>query len=300
MTTISLVGGTILTCDEQRTIIPRGTVVIEDGYVSDVLDRAVTARTSVDCTGRLVIPGLVNVHAHLLESLFRGAGGELSLVPWIVTRGHPLLAALDGPSVGASVRLAALEMLRSGTTAFLDPEVPPAWRQEAAEAVAATGMRGTLAVALDSGHGYVTSDGESPASHGHATHADQGRHAAGADGHGHGHVPSSGDHGTIGVHDRHGDPHAAGAPEAWTADAVEALLEPTPSSRIGPPLARAARPQRRVARDGRGGPPGRRARRSRDHVPLRRGPVGRRERARTGFADARPSTAPTSTRIRTR
>ena len=157
MTTISLVGGTILTCDEQRTIIPRGTVVIEDGYVSDVLDRAVTAGTSVDCTGRLVIPGLVNVHAHLLESLFRGAGGELSLVPWIVTRGHPLLAALDGPSVGASVRLAALEMLRSGTTAFLDPEVPPAWRHEAAEAVAATGMRGTLAVALDSGHGYATS-----------------------------------------------------------------------------------------------------------------------------------------------
>jgi cytosine/adenosine deaminase-related metal-dependent hydrolase len=153
--------------DDAGTVVPRGTVVIEDGLVADIVAGDRPAGRAVDCSGRLVVPGLINAHAHVGESLFRGAGGELGLVRWIRERSHPLMASLDDAGVRAAMRLAGLEMLRGGTTAFLDPEVPPAWQGPAVEAASETGLRATFALAVEAAAGYGT-DGHDD-DHGHGT-----------------------------------------------------------------------------------------------------------------------------------
>src|SRR5262245_58264031 len=122
---MSLVGGTIVTMDDVGAILERGTVVIEDGQIVEVVPREVRHGTVIDCRGRLVTPGFVNCHAHGLEGLFRGAGGELPLVRWIRERSHPLLGAVDADGARAAIRLVTMEMISTGTTAWLDPEVPP-------------------------------------------------------------------------------------------------------------------------------------------------------------------------------
>jgi cytosine/adenosine deaminase-related metal-dependent hydrolase len=151
---LSLVGGAVLVMDDADTVLPNGTVVIEDGRIADVVAGEVRHGRVFDCRGRLVTPGLVNAHAHLLESLFRGGGDGLGLLRWIAERSHPLVGALDEAGAVAASRLAAIEMLRSGTTASLDPEVAPGWHTAIGDAVAQAGVRCTLAIAVEGGAGY--------------------------------------------------------------------------------------------------------------------------------------------------
>jgi cytosine/adenosine deaminase-related metal-dependent hydrolase len=169
---MSLTGGAIVTMDEAGTVLPRGTVVIEDGQIVEVVPHEVRHGTVVDCRGRLVTPGFVNCHAHGLEALFRGAGGELPLVRWIRERSHPLLGALDEDGARAAVRLVTMEMISTGTTAWLDPEVPPQLRVAIALAAAESGIRATLAVALESraGYGHDDSHHQHHSGHGHGSH----------------------------------------------------------------------------------------------------------------------------------
>jgi cytosine/adenosine deaminase-related metal-dependent hydrolase len=126
MTAITLAGGMVLTMagEAGSGLLDEADVILEDARIAEVRP----ARTAhhgevIDCRGRLVLPGLVNAHAHALEGLFRGCGGELSLLPWI-RRTHALMDRLDASGARVAGRLAAAEMLLSGTTAYLDPEIP--------------------------------------------------------------------------------------------------------------------------------------------------------------------------------
>ncbi|MBK8012835.1 MAG: 5'-deoxyadenosine deaminase [Deltaproteobacteria bacterium] len=74
----------------------------------------------VDCRGQLVIPGLVQPHVHLCQTLFRGAADGLPLLDWLRTRIWPFEAAHTASSMTASAQLGVLELLRSGTTTILD------------------------------------------------------------------------------------------------------------------------------------------------------------------------------------
>lgn len=159
----SLSGGLVLTMDPTRPAYAEATVVIEEGRVSEIVEGHVQHKQSIDCRGSIVIPGLVNTHAHMAEVLWRGCGGEQNTIAWIANRKHPLMAQLDGDAIGVGVRLACVEMLRSGTTAVLDPEVPTHLAQQVAAATAEIGIRAGLAVAVSSGAGY----GASSHSHGH-------------------------------------------------------------------------------------------------------------------------------------
>ena len=167
MTVGSLSGGLILTMDPARPAYPEATVVIEEGRVAGIVDGYVRHKESIDCRGSVVIPGFVNTHAHMAEVLWRGCGGEQNTIDWISNRKHPLMAQLDGDSIAVGVRLACVEMLRSGTTAVLDPEVPAHLADRVASATADTGIRGGLAVVVASGAGY----GASGHSHGHHHHS---------------------------------------------------------------------------------------------------------------------------------
>ncbi len=75
-----------------------------------------------DCTGCLVIPGLIQAHVHLCQTLFRGLADDLPLEDWLARRIWPLEAAHTEETVYWSALLGAAELLLGGTTAILDME----------------------------------------------------------------------------------------------------------------------------------------------------------------------------------
>lgn len=100
----------------------------------------------VDGARTLAVPGLVNTHTHAAMTLLRGYADDMLLQPWLSEKIWPLEAHLQGDDVYHGTRLACLEMIRSGTIAFNDMYFH---MQDAARAVAESGMRATLA------HGFI-------------------------------------------------------------------------------------------------------------------------------------------------
>ena len=85
-------------------------------------DRIVTAADGerIDASGCYVMPGLVQTHIHLVQTIFRGLAEERSLLEWLRDRIWPLEAAHDERSLRASARLGLLDLLTTGTTTILD------------------------------------------------------------------------------------------------------------------------------------------------------------------------------------
>jgi 5-methylthioadenosine/S-adenosylhomocysteine deaminase len=74
----------------------------------------------VDCRGGWILPGFVQTHTHLVQTLFRGLADDLELLDWLTQRIWPLEAAHDDDSVYWSARLGITELLLGGTTSILD------------------------------------------------------------------------------------------------------------------------------------------------------------------------------------
>lgn len=100
---------------------------------------------TLDAGGAHLVPSLLNGHTHAAMTLFRGSGGDLPLMPWLEERIWPVEAKLSDEDVYWGARLAAAEMIRSGTTHFWDMY----WHPEAtARAVADAGIRATIGAPL--------------------------------------------------------------------------------------------------------------------------------------------------------
>ena len=111
-----------------------------------------------DLNGWVVMPGLVDGHFHLPQTLLRGAADELPIPRWMGERIFPLEAAFTPEDMRASARLAVLEMLKSGTTAFLETLIMGRHGLgELSEAIAETGIRAVLPRAVTDGGGYLDS-----------------------------------------------------------------------------------------------------------------------------------------------
>ncbi len=78
------------------------------------------ADTVIEGKGKLALPGLVNLHTHASMTLFRGFGDDLPLQTWLETRIWPFEAKLTPDDIYWGARLACLEMIKTGTTTFLD------------------------------------------------------------------------------------------------------------------------------------------------------------------------------------
>jgi 5-methylthioadenosine/S-adenosylhomocysteine deaminase len=126
--TVDLVvrGGTVVTMNAERRLIPDGAVAADKGRIVAVgtsaeVGRAWRGRQSLDARGALVIPGLVNAHTHAPMVLFRGIADDLKLMDWLERYIFPAERKnVTAAFVRAGTRLAALEMIRSGTTTFAD------------------------------------------------------------------------------------------------------------------------------------------------------------------------------------
>jgi 5-methylthioadenosine/S-adenosylhomocysteine deaminase len=125
MSAVLLRGASRILTSGPRWDEARGDILVDDGRIAavggDLSQEADAARARVvDVRGLVLLPGLVQSHVHLVQTLFRGFAEDLPLLPWLTTRIWPLEAAHDGASVAASARLSVAELLLGGTTTILD------------------------------------------------------------------------------------------------------------------------------------------------------------------------------------
>jgi 5-methylthioadenosine/S-adenosylhomocysteine deaminase len=99
-----------------------GDVVMRDGRIVAVGGTDEPADRVIDAGGAYLLPGLIQTHIHLCQTLFRGYADDLALLDWLKTRVWPMEAAHTPRSLAAAARLAASELLSSGTTTVLTME----------------------------------------------------------------------------------------------------------------------------------------------------------------------------------
>jgi 5-methylthioadenosine/S-adenosylhomocysteine deaminase len=103
--------------------IVEGAVSVQDGRIVSVgVEPAVHHETIVDARGAYLLPGFIQTHVHLCQTLFRGYADDMPLLDWLRRRVWPLEAAHTPATLRASARLAAAELLLSGTTTVLTME----------------------------------------------------------------------------------------------------------------------------------------------------------------------------------
>jgi 5-methylthioadenosine/S-adenosylhomocysteine deaminase len=137
-------GGTVLTLNDRLDTIEGGDVSIVDGRIA-AIGRNLNGRHDriVEAHGGYVLPGLIQTHVHLCQTLFRGYADDLALMDWLRARVWPMEAAHTPESLRAAARLAATELLCSGTTAVLTMETVHD-TDVIFDAVAGSGLRATI------------------------------------------------------------------------------------------------------------------------------------------------------------
>src|SRR5919205_553728 len=121
MSSILIKNGTLVTMDSANTIV-RGDLLIRDERIAEIGTTGETAETVIDADGCAVIPGFVQTHIHLCQTLFRGAADDLALIDWLKQRVWPMEAAHTPASIAASARLGIAELIKGGTTCALTME----------------------------------------------------------------------------------------------------------------------------------------------------------------------------------
>src|SRR3954470_12331067 len=103
--------------------VVEGDVSIRDGRIA-AIGPALTGRHDrvIDARGGFILPGLIQTHIHLCQTLFRGYADDLKLMDWLRTRVWPMEAAHTPDTLRAATALATTELLASGTTAVLTME----------------------------------------------------------------------------------------------------------------------------------------------------------------------------------
>ncbi|MFI5177083.1 MAG: 5'-deoxyadenosine deaminase [Vicinamibacterales bacterium] len=140
--------GTILTMNAAMDVVS-GDVWTDGARIAGVGTAPADLRADavIDAQGALVLPGFVQTHVHLCQTLFRGLADDLPLLAWLKTRVWPLEAAHDDQTLQASARLAAAELLLGGTTTVLTMETVHG-TDAVFEALAPTGMRAIVGKCL--------------------------------------------------------------------------------------------------------------------------------------------------------
>lgn len=139
-----LIHGTILTVNNQNDVILDGAIGFEDDriiYVGPTPEEFNEYDRIIDAGQRTVIPGLVNTHGHTAMSLLRGYADDLPLQDWLEKKMWPLEAQFTAEHVKWGTLLSIVEMLKTGTTTFVDMYDH---MDTVAEMVEIAGMRASL------------------------------------------------------------------------------------------------------------------------------------------------------------
>jgi 5-methylthioadenosine/S-adenosylhomocysteine deaminase len=139
---ILIKGGALVTVDANDTVLA-GNLLIRDGRIVAVGETVESADEVIDARGCAVLPGFVQTHVHLCQTLFRGAADDLPLIDWLKRRVWLMEAAHTAQSVRASARLAVAELIKGGTTCALTMETVR-HTAEVLRVVEETGFRATV------------------------------------------------------------------------------------------------------------------------------------------------------------
>lgn len=142
MSSVLIKNGTLVTMDSANTIV-RGDLLVSDGRIANLGGSGQTADTVIDATDCAVIPGFVQTHIHLCQTIFRGAADDLALIDWLKQRVWPMEAAHSPASIKASARLGIAELIKGGTTCALTMETVN-HTAEVFKVVEETGFRATV------------------------------------------------------------------------------------------------------------------------------------------------------------
>ena len=139
--------GIVITVDGNRRILNPGSIAINGTDIVAIdtpanINARFKAADSIDATGKVVMPGLINTHTHAAMVMYRGLGNDLALMEWLQKYIFPAEAKTVSPEfVRIGTRLAVLEMIQSGTTLFSDMYY---FEEEVARVAKAAGIRGVL------------------------------------------------------------------------------------------------------------------------------------------------------------
>jgi 5-methylthioadenosine/S-adenosylhomocysteine deaminase len=140
-------GGTVVTVDAAGRVIENGAVAIDGADIAAVdtaaaIGKQFRGRETINASGQIVMPGLINTHTHAPMVLYRGLADDLPLMEWLNNYIFPAESKTVSPEfVRAGTRLAALEMIESGTTTFVDMYY---FEEEIARETRRAGLRGIL------------------------------------------------------------------------------------------------------------------------------------------------------------
>lgn len=145
-------GGILITVDKERRIIKDGGIVIEGNRIVKVgkredLDKDYLHHTDIviDASRKIVMPGLIDLHVHMAQAMTRGMAQYVRLIPWLKDYVWPLQGHYTTDDGKTSALLCMLEMIKSGTTTFLEVGISGRYGMEGiAKAVEEIGMRGVL------------------------------------------------------------------------------------------------------------------------------------------------------------
>ena len=140
-------GGTVVTMDGNGLVLENGAVAVRGERIVAVgtdadLAAKYEARRTLDASGQVIMPGLINTHTHVPMVLLRGLADDLPFMEWLNKNIFPVEARnVDEEFVRWGARLGCLEMILGGTTTYVDMYY---FEDAIAEETTKVGMRGIL------------------------------------------------------------------------------------------------------------------------------------------------------------
>ena len=144
-------GKYVVTMDEDQTVVKGGAVAIKDGIIielapAETISAKYRASEHIKGDNRIVMPGLVNGHQHAAMTLLRGVADDLALMDWLTNYIFPAeVEFVDPEFVRIGTELACWEMMRGGTTTFVDMYYYP---DVIAEVVESCGLRALISATV--------------------------------------------------------------------------------------------------------------------------------------------------------
>jgi 5-methylthioadenosine/S-adenosylhomocysteine deaminase len=158
--TVLIKNGTVVTVDSGDRIL-EADLLVRDGRVAQIIERGLPNKSGddlypnqvIDAAGCAVLPGFIQTHIHLCQTLMRGYADDLRLIDWLRMRVWPMEAAHTQESVYTSAQLGIAELMRGGTTTALTMETVR-HTGEVFRAVEESGFRATVGKCMmDRGYG---------------------------------------------------------------------------------------------------------------------------------------------------
>ena len=146
-----VLGDYVVSMDESSSVYERGAVAIDGGLIlavgpADEIKAEYSAAETLAGENRIVMPGLVNGHSHAAMTLLRGVADDLALMDWLNNYIFPAeVQFVDPEFVRIGTELACWEMIRGGTTLFVDMYYFP---DTIAEVVDSCGMRALISATV--------------------------------------------------------------------------------------------------------------------------------------------------------